>query len=154
MTTLPISKIFEVENMLDRIGTVTAAKMGLILARNGLRISEVTKAVRQQIQGSFELQVFRTKQQYALRNTKDALKTLFVMMELAQQAGVADELKLMEVKEQELLSCEAEIDWIPLPESLIPGLKNDDGIESGILPLEALRLFYEVGIIPNTAKKE
>lgn len=153
MPNLKTRKLFEFENMMTRLGNITSAKLGFLLTRNAVRVAEVTHSVRMQLQGSDKVRLFRNKRDVLSRRIQNSQQSLEAIMAMAQELGVAAELEELELKEIELLDLEAEIEWIPIPKSCIPGLEDDnDSNTAGVLPLDALKLFYEIGLISENAK--
>lgn len=152
-TTLKTSKIFEVQNMINGVGGITAGKLGYALSRNAVRVEEVTKAVVDQLKGSKELQAWRIKRQQISATVKNYEEAEAQIEALKDSMKVRDEITALEEKERELLDMETEVDWFDVPLSYIPGMAENDSNKEGVLPLAAMKLFFAAGMIVDDLPK-
>lgn len=143
--------VFEVNAVLKICQNVKAAKLAYALARNAPRVQDAIKPIREQLKGSDAFQKF-TKRKIAILDAtgKTQAEKDSEIEALEIECSVQDESKELEVLEKELLEMEVEMNWYKIPLKIIPGMKDDDDLEAGILPLGALQVLIAAGIIDDS----
>lgn len=134
MTT--IGQVFTVENVIAQIGDLRAGKLGYCLARNAIKAREVTKPAREQCKSEIkEINDFLASKERDIESLSEEHRA---------------ELDRIDETEKKLLAMDADIEWYKIKLSDVPGMKDDDPPEKGVLPMAFFTLLLEVGIIDDT----
>ena len=144
---ITIGKVFEVEAAIKQISGLTAGKLGYGLARNLIRLKEIVDPAREQCKTEVqEVQKYLQESAPLQTQQKNALKE-----KLSDEHKM--ELQRIEDTQEDLLKEETTVDWYKIKLAAIPGMKDDDAPEKGVLPLAYLSLFLEVGMIDDSEEE-
>jgi hypothetical protein len=137
---ITIGQVFAVEAASKQISNLTAGKLGYCLARNLIKTKSIIEPARKQCISEIpEVQAYLTSANLNKENlSEEHLK----------------EVERIESLEKELLAMPADIDWYRIKIKDVPGMKEDDPPEKGVLPMAIFTLLLDVGIIDDTEDSE
>jgi len=154
-TTVTVQQLVELEQALSRYAHITAAKLGYGLMYNlDNVIGPIMKTVRKKLEGSDKLKAFnleREKYLIAFRSKGSNTPSVEEMNEyietLKGKHDVVEEIKMLDARQNELLTEEHTVKWRRICLDLEPGMKKDDPASQGILSAGDRRLFIRCGIM-------
>jgi hypothetical protein len=142
---IKLNNAMDVEQAIQRLANLTAGKLSYGLARNMMKLKDVLLPARDQCKTENE----QVKKYLNIRGQKISEAEL-LLSEMSEESLA--ELERIDKIWKELLETEVEIDWHKIKLADVPGMRDGDDSEKGIIPVAFFAVLLDAGIIDDSSE--